>query len=71
MKFIPADTSGALPTLELTRRNLEGLLAKLDDPGSQRTLIDSAHQIAVVAVENEIHYADRTPGVMLTNGVFN
>jgi hypothetical protein len=71
VKFIPADVSGCLPTLELTRRNLEGLLAKLDDPDSQRTLIDGPHTIAVVAVENAAHYSDRAPGPMLTNAGFH
>ena len=36
MKFI----DGEIPVLELTRRNLETLLAKLDDPLSARTLLD-------------------------------
>lgn len=48
--------------LELTRRNLETLLAKLDDPNSKRTLIDPSNHIAVVAVENDEHYSDRAPG---------
>lgn len=48
--------------LELTRRNLTTLLAKLDDPLSARTLIDGAHEIAVRAVEDAEHYADREPG---------
>lgn len=61
-----------LARLELTRRNLETLLEKLDDPLSQRTLIDPDNKIAVtavvdpdnkieiVAVENDYH--DRAPG---------
>jgi hypothetical protein len=53
--------------LELTRRNLEVLLAKLDDPDSVRTLIDSTGAIAVRAVENEKHYAEREPGPMLVH----
>lgn len=60
---------GGYSTLELTRRNLEGLLAKLDDPHSLRTLIAPEGTIAVVAVENDEHYRDRAPGAMLTNGV--
>jgi hypothetical protein len=48
--------------LELTRRNLETLLAKLDDPASVRTLADGETGFAVVAVENEAHYANREPG---------
>lgn len=59
MKYIDDKT---LPTLELSRRNLETLLAKLDDPLSARTLIDPDHRIAVMAVENDEHYHDRRPG---------
>lgn len=51
--------------VELTRRNLETLLMKLDDPLSARTLqmssADGLH-FDVVAVENEEHYKDRPPG---------
>jgi hypothetical protein len=70
MRYIPgdkaADPAGTLsaPTLELTRRNLEVLLAKLDDPLSARTLLDPDGCIYVRAVENEVHYADRPPGEM-------
>jgi hypothetical protein len=53
---------GHLPTVELTRRNLEVLLAKLDDPLSARTLVDGSGLVQVKAVENEEHYADRDPG---------
>lgn len=53
-------------TLELTRRNLEVLLAKLDDPKSGRTLIkwaeDDSSFAYVTAVEDAEHYADREPG---------
>lgn len=49
-------------TLELTRRNLRALLAKLDDPRSARTLISPCGRLAVRAVEDEQHYADRAPG---------
>ena len=52
--------------VELSRRNLETLLAKLDDPLSLRTLekVDDGNQhiISIVAVENEKHYSDRDPG---------
>ena len=58
----------ALPTLELTRRNLESLLEKLDDPNSARTLIDPDYKIAVRAVENDAHYKTRAPGPVLTKG---
>lgn len=58
MKYIDGD----MPVLELTRRNLETLLAKLDDPFSARMLVDGDQKIAVRAVENDEHYADRPPG---------
>jgi hypothetical protein len=61
MKFIPSDDT---PTLELTRRNLETLLAKLDDPKSLRTLLDPDEHIYVRAVEDAEHYADRKPGTV-------
>ena len=70
MKYIPDATP--MPVLELSRRNLETLLAKLDDPDSVRTLISPGMpgepMIAVVAVENEAHYSDRAPGVTYTSG---
>lgn len=66
MKLILKD--GNIPILELTRRNLETLLEKLDDPNSVRILIDPADQIAVRAVENDVHYKTRLPGKTLTNG---
>lgn len=51
MKFVEAAHSPwALPTIELTRRNLEILLAKLVDPLSQRTIVKDGY--AVHAVEN-------------------
>lgn len=61
MKFIPSNSDKA-PTLELTRRNLETLLAKLDDPLSQRTLLDPDDKVYVRAVEDDQHYGDREPG---------
>ena len=64
MKYIEADR---LPVVELTRRNLEALLAKLDDPHSARTLIDPDRKVAVRAVPNEEHYAHRAPGPVFTN----
>ena len=63
MKYIEAQ-NGDPPVVELTRRNLVSLLAKLDDPLSYRTLIDGDHKIAVRAVEDEDHYTDRAPGVV-------
>lgn len=62
MKFIPNDKG--VPTIELSRRNLEILLAKLDDPNSVRTLMDPERQIFVKAVENADHYKTRGPGPM-------
>lgn len=64
MKFISDhnDTEFGIPTVELTRRNLETLLAKLDDPHSKRTLVCGDDTVAVKAVSDEDHYADRTPG---------
>lgn len=65
MKFTPAlEGERLLHKIELTRRNLEVLLAKLDDPLSARTLVDPDWQISVHAVENEEHYASREPGEM-------
>jgi hypothetical protein len=69
MKYI--EEYNATPVLELTRRNLEGLLAKLDDPDSARTLMDPDFKIYVKAVEDEEHYADRPEGLMFTNGVWH
>lgn len=66
MKFIPADGQHML---ELSRRNLETLLEKLDDPNSARTLISPGGEIAVRAVEDSEHYKTRPPGPVLTKGV--
>jgi hypothetical protein len=55
-------TDAPMPVLELTRRNLTTLLAKLDNPASARTLIAPEGTIAVRAVEDAEHYADRAPG---------
>ena len=67
MKYISTGDTG-LPTVELTRRNLVGLLAKLDGnpPGSACTLIDPDRVVAVKAVEDAEHYAaeGRAPGPM-------
>ena len=62
MKYI--DNEDDYPILELTRRNLESLLLKLDDPQSARTLIDPDRRIMVRAVENQEHYSGRDPGVI-------
>lgn len=63
MKFTESDS---LHELELTRRNLEVLLAKLDDPQSSRTLVDPGIRIRVKAVEDAEHYSDRPPGPVYT-----
>lgn len=64
MKF--EENPGGIHRLELTRRNLEVLLDKLDLPGSSRTIVCGDNSIMVTAVENDEHYADRPAGVMLT-----
>lgn len=65
MKYIDNDgDDGDYPVVELTRRNLETLLAKLDDPASRVTLIDPYDRIAVRGVENDAHYSDRSPGIV-------
>lgn len=51
--------------VELSRRNLEVLLAKLDMPDSHRTIEKDG--VYVTAVENVEHYADREPGEMLVD----
>lgn len=65
MRYISDDR---LPVLELSRRNLEALLAKLDDPASARTLLSPGGPgdpvIAVRAVEDAEHYSDRAPGAV-------
>lgn len=54
------------PVLELSRRNLMALLAKLDDPASARTLLTPGAPgdpvLVVRAVEDAEHYADRPAG---------
>lgn len=61
MKYIEG---GSYPTLELTKRNLLTLLAKLKDPLSARTLVDGESRIAVRAVDDDEHYRDREPGTV-------
>jgi hypothetical protein len=75
MKYIEASESPSrMPTVELTRHNLEILLEKLDDPLSARTIMKDgwavraieADGVVVAAVENDAHYAaeGREPGEM-------
>lgn len=68
MKYI----DGPVPVLEMTRRNLEVLLAKLDDPHSHKMIGVGTGEIWVKAVENDEHYANegRPPGLMLVDGEF-
>lgn len=77
MKWIDGDPAAlnyadTIPTVELTRRNLETLLAKLDDEASSRTLVSPGDRVRVRAVENEAHYSERGPGVvyMPTSGEY-
>lgn len=65
MKVVPG-TGGTMVGVELTRRNLTALLAKLDGnpPDSACTLTDSTGTVYVKAVENAEHYSDRAPGVL-------
>jgi hypothetical protein len=62
VKYIPDGRGDGLPVLELTRRNLQTLLDKLDDPLSARTLGDGERNIWVRAVEDAEHYKTRRPG---------
>lgn len=52
--------------MELTRRNLNALLAKLDGnpPNSACTIVAPEGGFYVKAVEDAEHYANRAPGVM-------
>lgn len=52
-------------TIELSRRNLESLLAKLNgNPPNSACTIGGESGIWIRAVENEEHYADRPAGPM-------
>lgn len=66
MKFIPAEEGQVLHRLELTRRNLEILLAKLDDPLSKRQLVDPDWHVIVGATEEH----DQSITVETTKGYF-
>lgn len=73
MKFLEGDPlRGDIHVLELTRRNLETLLSKLDDPISRCTLVDPDNSIAVKAVGDAEHYSHRAAGAvyMPTAGEF-
>lgn len=71
MRYI--DNAVPFPVIELTRRNLEVLLAKLDDPLSQRMIyndniavraVENDAYYTVRAVENDAHYSNRPAGEM-------
>jgi hypothetical protein len=69
MKFIPKSEDNHYPRVELTRRNLTTLLAKLDEDTSERTIMQlGPAPIMVTAVEDAEHYSDRPAGPMLVNG---
>lgn len=48
----------------LSRRNLQTLLNKLDDPESKRTLVKDGDgsRLVVTAEEDDVHYKDRPEG---------
>ncbi len=48
--------------LELTRQDLEGLLAALNQPGLATSILSGGAGIVVRAVEDDAHYHDRPPG---------
>ncbi len=52
MKYIPAGEEDPVAIVELTRRNLTVLLAKLDDSASRRAIIDGEQRVMVHAVED-------------------
>lgn len=56
MRFTEHPEEGRLHALELTRENLVSLLAKLDQTGEPRTLIDPDKRIMVSAVEAVENY---------------
>ncbi len=65
MKFTRDPEGTCCDRIELTRRNLETLLAKLDDPLSACTLGKAGEDggyALVKAVEDAEHYTDRPPG---------
>jgi hypothetical protein len=70
MKVVHFSTESRSVFIELTRRNLEVLLAKLDDETSAKTIVksDKPGMVTVKAVEDEEHYGDRAAGPMLVRG---
>ena len=63
MRYLPVTEAG-MPMLELTRRNLQALLDKLDDAQSARMIVAPDRSIVVRAVEDDEHYSDRAPGIV-------
>jgi hypothetical protein len=68
MKIV--ESASGMIRVELSRRNLEVLLAKLDEPGSICSILSPCRTAIIVAVDNDEHYSDRNPGVMLVGGSF-
>ena len=67
MKVITSFDPDGWPTgVELTRRNLNALLAKLDGnpPNSACTILAPEGNFFVKAVEDAEHYSERTAGEM-------
>ena len=53
--------------ITLSRRNLKTLLLKLDEPDSFKSIFrDTAEggRFYIKAEDDEVHYEDRTPGIM-------
>lgn len=68
MKYI--DNESGCCVVELTRRNLQALLAKLDDPLSTRASVDPDDKILVRAVESTGDRGDAvTQAALATEGV--
>lgn len=67
MKVVPSFEPDGWPVgIELTRRNLNALLAKLDGnpPNSACTILAPGSTFFVKAVEDSEHYTDRRAGIM-------
>lgn len=64
MKVLRFDTETRVAHVQLTRRNLRTLLAKLGSPLNARTLEkhDTPGTIIVTAVEDEVYYSGQVPG---------
>jgi isopentenyl phosphate kinase len=65
--------NGHIPIIELTRRNLEVLLAKLDETPGDAMLVTGKgayDHAAVRAVEDEEHYSDRAPDGLVIQMLF-